>query len=416
VKNDKYVKRVVDTELADQLSSFGAVLIEGPRACGKTATAREVAASEVLLDIDETARAAIQIEPSVVLEGETPRLIDEWQIEPAIWNHVRRAVDNRGQPCQFILTGSSQPSDDVTRHTGAGRISRLRMRPMSLWEMGLSSEEVSLRALLSGEGVRAGESRLSIPDLTEQLSRGGWPGYLGRSTESAMKANRAYLDEIRRVDINRVEGVDRDPDKVGRLLRSLARAVATTTSEATLTSDVDPGADSLSRHTVSAYIRALARLHIVEDQPAWGPHLRSRSILRRSAKRHFIDPSLAVAALNASPERLLNDLSFLGLLFESLVVRDLRVYGQAMGARLYHYQDNTGLEADAILQTDDGRWLALEVKLGTGAIESAAENLRKLIERVDAPDNVGLGVIVSSGYGYMRPDGVSVIPIGALGP
>lgn len=414
-----YQARVVDAELAQRLASTGAVVIEGPKACGKTATARQVAASEVLLDVDENARRAIAVDPALVLAGAVPRLIDEWQIEPGIWNHVRRAVDDRGEPGQFILTGSAVPADDITRHTGAGRLTRLRMRPMSLFETGHSSGQISLRHLLAGDPPSSPDPGLSVAAITEQVAVGGWPGHRHRSVDQRLLAVRDYLEEIRRVDISRVDQTRRDPDKVGRLLRSLARNVATSVAGATLAADAGGADGALKDDTVREYLDALARLMIVEDQPAWAPHLRSKSILRHAAKRHFVDPSLAVAALRVTPQRLLDDLELLGFLFESMVVRDLRIYAQATDAMVYHYRDSTDLEVDAIVQTADGRWAAFEVKLGQGQVDGAAATLRKFADRVDirrsgAPST--LGVIVATGYGYRREDGVAVIPIGALGP
>lgn len=408
----RYRARLADHELRQRLGAAGAVVIEGPKACGKTATARRAAASEVLLDVDANARRAVAIDPALVLAGAAPRLIDEWQTEPAIWNHVRRAVDDRARPGQFILTGSAVPADDVTRHTGAGRLTRLRLRPMSLFETGRSSGAVSLRALLAGAAPRSAESAFSIEELAGQVCRGGWPGNLQRSVNQALQANRAYLDEIRRVDVGRVDETRRDPAKVGDLLRSFARNVATYAAASTMAAD-------LNNHTADAYLTALERLMIVEDQPAWAPHLRSRSRLRGAPKRHFVDPSLAVAALRADPDRLLRDLAWFGFLFESLVVRDLRVYAQHRDAEVLQYRDNTGLEVDAIVQAADGTWAAFEVKLGAGMIDAAAATLLRFARRVDPARSrapAALAVIVAGGYGYVRGDGIGVIPIGALGP
>ena len=417
-----YRPRIVDPELAARLAATGAVVIEGPKGCGKTATARQVARSEVLLDVDENARRAIAIDPGLVLDGPVPRLFDEWQLEPTLWNHLRRAVDARQQPGQFILTGSAAPTDDITRHTGAARITRLRMRPMSLFETGHATGAISLAALLAGESARSQESTLTVTDLATLVVIGGWPGNLTRTSAQAMQAARDYLDEIRRVDLSRVDRSTRDPGKVGRLLRALARHVATEASLATLMADTGgaEGEDgALARETVRDYLDALERVMIIEDQPAWAPHLRSRSRIRNAAKRHFVDPSLAAAALRATPARLLADLNALGLLFESLVVRDLRVYAQASDATVLHYRDNTGLEVDAIVEVSDGQWAAFEVKLGQGQVDAAAASLLTFASRVDtakcgAP--AALGVITASGYGYRRPDGVHVIPVGALGP
>ncbi|MDE2293525.1 MAG: ATP-binding protein [Elusimicrobia bacterium] len=413
-----YRPRVVDAELEQRLASTGAVVIEGPKACGKTATARRAAASEVLLDVDAAAREALAVDPALVLTGATPRLVDEWQAEPAVWNHIRRAVDERGRPGQFILTGSAVPADDVTRHGGAGRVARVRMRPFSLFESGHSTGAVSLAALLHGEAPASPDPGLTVAALAERVAVGGWPGFLGLGTEAALRAVRDYLEEARRVDVGRVDRRRRDPAKVGRLFVSLARNTATYVSAATLAADA-AGDGTLKDDTAREYLTALERLMLVEDQPPWAPHLRARSRVRGAPKRHFADPSLAAAALNADPQRLLKDLRWLGFLFESLVVRDLRVYAQRLGGRVLQYHDNTGLEVDAVVEADDGRWAAFEVKLGAGQVEEAAANLLKFAERVDQSScgrPSALGVIVGAGYGYRRPDGVSVIPIGALGP
>ncbi|MCA1789491.1 MAG: DUF4143 domain-containing protein [Thioalkalivibrio sp.] len=414
-----YRLRVVDDELRDLLSSTGAVVIEGPKGCGKTETARQLASSEVRLDVDPNARQAAAIDPSLVLEGATPRLLDEWQIAPDLWNHVRRAVDDRRETGQFILTGSAVPRDDLTRHTGAGRIVRMRMRPMSLFESGHSTGRVSLTALLQGKRPRAPDAGTTVPRIAERIAVGGWPGFIDYPVPNALMALRGYVDEIRRTDIQRVDNVAHDPARVLMLMRALARNVSTMVPLATLARDVGGDADALARNTVGAYYTALERLMVVEDQPAWAPHLRSRSRLRTTPKRHFVDPSLAVATIRATPERLLSDLNYLGYLFESLAVRDLRVYAQAADAQVLHYKDNTDLEIDAVVETAEGRWGAFEVKLGTGRVDQAAAALLKFADRIDTtkcgPAQV-LGVIVGTGFAYRRADGVAVIPIGTLGP
>jgi uncharacterized protein len=394
-------------------------VIEGPKACGKTATARQIAASEVLLDVDANARQAIAVDPALVLDGPTPRLIDEWQTEPAIWNHVRRAVDDRSAPGQFILTGSAVPPDDVTRHTGAGRITRLRMRPMSLFELGRSNGGISLAELLEGALSPSADPGLTVSDVVEEVAVGGWPGLRGRRVSEGLLAVRDYLDEIARVDVGRVDAKHRDPDRVTRLLQSVARNVATHAAATTLASDTGGADGPLKDDTVREYLAALERLMVVEDQPAWAPHLRSKHRLRTAPKRHFVDPSLAVAALRATPDRLLSDLKLLGFLFESLVVRDLRVYAQAADAQVSQYRDSGGLEVDAVVEARDGRWMAFEVKLGHGQLDAASASLRRFAERVDTAacgTPALLGVIVATGYGYRRADGVAVIPFGALGP
>lgn len=414
-----YRPRIVDRELTERLAATGAVVIEGPRACGKTTTARQAAASEVRLDVDEVARRLASLEPAGVLAGDAPRLIDEWQLEPAIWNHVRRAVDDRGLPGQFILTGSAAPADDATRHTGAGRLTRLRMRPLSLFEWGRSSGEISLARLLDGARESAGRTVIALDELAELIAVGGWPGNLGHSPQRALRANRDHLNEIQRLDVATGDGRRRDSARVAMLLRSLARNVATPAAVATLASDTGEGQSAIKAHTAADYLRALEQVMIVENQPSWPTHLRSRSVLRSKPTRHLADPSLAVAAVRATPDRLVREPDFLGLLFESLVVRDLRVYAQAMDAEVFHYRERDGLEVDAIVQSGAGPWAAFEIKLGEGRADSAARNLLRLARRID-PERMGepraLGVIVSSGYGYTREDGVQVIPIGALGP
>lgn len=414
-----YAPRVVDWELSTRLAAVGAVLIEGPKACGKTETALRVSASVVRLDVDPTARAAAELDPSLILDGDPPQLIDEWQVEPQLWNYVRRAVDDRQRPGQFILTGSAVPADDVNRHSGAGRFSTLRMRPMSLFESGHSTGAISLAALMSGNAPRSPGTDLDVRAVAERITVGGWPAQQQAAVPDGAQAARDYLEQIRQVDLSRLEGVQRDPAKVGRLMSSLARKVATEAAVTTLATDSGGLEGPLHRGTVTDYLDTLERLLIVENQPAWAPHMRSRSVLRTSPKRHFVDPSLAVAALRASPDRLLADLELLGLLFESLVVRDLRVLSQPLDGEVLHYRDNKGLEVDAIVQLTGGRWAAFEVKLGQAPVDAAAATLVKFAAAVDTSaigPPAALAVITATGYGYQRPDGVSVIPIGALGP
>ena len=412
-----YRPRVADQELLRKLESAGAVLIEGPKACGKTETARQLAASEVRLDIDADARQAVQVAPNIVLDGPVPRLIDEWQVEPEIWNHVRHAVDDRQGRGQFILTGSASPADDETRHSGGMRFARLRMRPMSLYEAGVSTGRVSLGRLLEGEPAEAPDPGVTVEDLAEEIARGGWPATRDLDERAAREATRDYLDQIRRTDINSIDGTRRDPEKLALLFRSLARNVATHVTVATLAADVD---DGLKRQTASEYLDALVRLFVVENQPAWAPHLRSRHQLRKADKRHFVDPSLAVAALGTSSNGLLKDLNLLGFLYESLVVRDLRIYSQPLEGEVKQFRNNIGQEVDAIVTTADGAWAGFEIKLGgETAIDEGAESLKRFKEQIDTAkcgEPAALGVIVAKGYGYSRPDGVQVIPIGALGP
>ena len=416
-----YLPRVVDAELTSRLGAAGAVLIEGPKACGKTETARQVAASEVLLDVDTNAQATLAVAPELVLNGPTPRLIDEWQIGAnVVWNNVRRLVDDRQQRGQFILTGSAVPADDTRRHAGSGRFSVLRMRPMSIFELGRSSAQVSLNALLDGNPPSCGDPGLSLPDLVELVCAGGWPTNLGASVADALQANRDYLAHLRQVDVGRVGTTTvRGPRKLERFLASLARNSATEANISVLCADTAGPDEPFARSTAYAYLDALTRLMVVEDQPAWSVHLRSKAALRQQPKRHFVDPSLAVAALGASPAALLGDLKAFGFLFESLVVRDLRILSQPLVGTVHHYRDNRGLEVDAVVSVADGRWGAFEVKLGATQVDAAAANLLAFADRVDTT-RVGapavLAVLTGAGYGYRRRDGVAVVPIGALAP
>lgn len=417
--SDGYIPRVVDSEVAAALRSVPAVVLEGSRACGKTSTGREHTKSEVMFDSDRSARTAARIDPERVLEGPEPRLLDEWQVVPDLWNHVRGAADKGRRPGRFILTGSAAPADQATRHSGAGRMTRIRMRPMSLYESGLSTGEASLANLFgqSVEFVQRPDPRLH--DLIEAACRGGWPACARLDIIAAQDYAVSYLREISRADIPLLGGPARDPIGVERLLRSLARNISTEASRRTLASDTD-GERALDPRTVAVYLDALRQVFVVEDLPAWSARLRSRVRLRQSAKRHLVDPSLAVAALGADPQRLWGDLSTYGLLFESMAIRDLRVYAQPNRARIAHYRDSSGLEVDAIIERRDGAWIAMEIKLGgDAAVEAAASALLKMADKVDrrhigAPSN--LAVITATGFGYRRPDGVLVVPITALGP
>jgi predicted AAA+ superfamily ATPase len=413
-----YLPRIVDGELERRLAANGAVVIEGAKACGKTETARRQAASEVLLDIDVAAQEAAELDPGLILPGPVPRLIDEWQVVAPVWNRVRREVDQRGTPGQFILTGSAVPADDQTRHGGAMRFGRILMRPMALSELRRSTGEISLAAILDDAASAAADPGLELGGLVDEIVRGGWPGNRDLSLDDAAQALRDYLEQIRRTDIHRVDGVQRDPQRVGAVMRSLARNVGTQAALSTIAADAAGSDAPVTYETVGSYLSALERLMVIENAEAWSTHLRSSHQLRSTPTRYFTDPSLAVAALRASPETLLGDLNYLGLLFESLVVRDLRVYSQPLDGRVYHYRDNSNLEVDAIVDCG-GRWAAFEIKLGVNQVEEAAANLLKFARRVDTTrrgEPSALGVIAGSGYGYVRSDGVHVIPIGALGP
>jgi len=414
-----YKQRVVDLELADKLGAVEAVLIEGPRGCGKTWTARTRANSLVRLDIEDALREAGRVAPQVLLPGDRPRLLDEWQLVPGLWNHVKVEVDESGAKGQFILTGSSVPPDTSTRQPASTRFGRIRMRPMSLAESGHSSGGISLAGLFAGAAQPTAGPGLDIHAIAARIVIGGWPTLVDGTPEQAMIALRGYLDDVSRVDLQRLDGVRRDPANVERVVRSIARNVSTAASATAIGRDV-AGSDSVvDRHTVVDYIKALSRVFVIEDLPAWGPSLRSRSTLRVAEKRHFVDPSLAATALGISPERMVLDTNTMGLLFESLVVRDLRIYAQALNeSRVCYYQDDTGLEADAIVVHRDGRWAAFEVKLGQSLVDEAARNLLSLADRVDQDAHgrpAALAVVTGWGAAYQRDDSVWVIPIGTLG-
>ena len=415
-----YLPRVVDGEVESALRVTPAVVIEGPRATGKTWTGHRFAASAVTLDDSDDVRLAVALDPAALLDGDTPRLLDEWQLAPQIWNPMRHACDRRAQPGQFILTGSANPPDDVTRHSGAGRVLRVRMRPMSLYESGESSGVVSLGQLLDGAPTAAGHSDLSIADLVDLVCRGGWPWLLDESPTAAQARLRGYLGEIARTDVARSGGPAHDPVGVSRLLVSLGRNESTDTSYKTLANDMSGSRDTPTHpRTVKRYTDALSRLFFLEGLPAWAPHLRSRTQLRRSEKRYFVDPSLAVAALRTGPRRLRADLSFFGLLFESLVMRDLRVYAQTNDCRMSYYRD-TSMEVDAVIERGDGEWMAAEIKLGgEKLIEQGVSSLLRLRRKVNT-NRVGepsaLVVITATGYGFNHREGVQVVPISTLGP
>ncbi len=412
----EYLPRIIESLLSDSLEAVGAVVIEGPRAVGKTETGRRASGSEIRVDT-EAARQTFAADPELLLQGATPRLIDEWQVEPALWNRVRRAVDDRQAKGQFILTGSAVPLDDPIRHTGAGRFIHMRMRPMTLAETGHSTEAVSLAAILAGERPSAQDPGIRIADIAERIVIGGWPANLGLSSAQAMRAMSGYIDDVCRADVQRLDGVRRDPDGVRRLISSLARNVATSTTIGSLTADANGSDGTLLGQTISIYLDALERLMVTEHLPAWRPPLRSRARLRAAPVRHLSDPSLATAALNASPSRLLREIRWMGFLFESLVVRDLRVYAQALDGRLFHYRDSNGLEADAVIELPDGRWAAFEIKLGSSSavVDEAAANLLRLRDVLAGEAPAALGVITGSGYSLTRPDGVLQIAIGSLG-
>ena len=416
-----YRERIAETEAQSTLGTARALLVEGPKGCGKTWFAKRFARSEVLLEQDRAALTLAQAVPDRVLEGATPRLIDEWQRAPALWGAIRGACDRRAEPGQFILTGSATPADDLTRHSGALRVQRLALRTMSLAEQGLSSQAVSLGDLLNGIQCDASPTGQHLPDVVDTLCRGGWPGLDSQiPVADTARFLRSYLDDIARTDIRQVDGVERDPVRVSALIRSLARNVATAASLNKLARETSADAP-LGRHTVRSYLDALKRLHVLEPLSAWPTHLRSRSALLTSPKHHFCDPSLAVSALRATPQALLADPEALGLLFESLVVKELRIYAQASDAEVYSFTDTAGAEADAIVDARDGRWIAVEVKLGNDEqIDHAARSLLVVSKKIDETrmgKPAALVVITGAdGYAYQRSDGVSVVPLFSLGP
>ena len=424
----EYRKRVVDSILDFYLECMGAVLIEGPKWCGKTRTGEEHAKSvSKLQDPDnvDKYRAAVKAKPSILLEGPTPRLIDEWQDFPILWNAVRHLVDERGEDGQFILTGSAVPreekkDEESPRHTGTGRIIRMHMRPMSLWESGESTGEISLSDLFDGAGDVAGQSRVGTDELAHLVCRGGWPqAVLAKSPRAAYLKSASYIDEVVHEDVHRVDGVERNPDRVRNLLKSLARNISTLTTAETILQDLKTNDPTICEKTLSSYVNALRKIFLVEDVPAWSPSLKSRLAIRSAAKRQFVDPSVATAVLGATPRRLLNDFRSFGSLFESLCVRDMRVYAQPLDGEVRHYRDQTGLEVDMIVALKDGRWGAVEVKLGAGDIDSAANGLKKLKAKVDV-SRMGhpsfLMVLTGTDLGYVREDGVIVCPLGCLKP
>lgn len=411
-----YQSRILDRELALRLESVGAIVIEGAKGTGKTESARQVARSAVFLDTDSQVRHLLEIDPAVVLEGARPRLIDEWQLAPELWNHVRRAVDDSKVPGQFILTGSATPADDSTRHSGAGRFSRMRLRPLTFVETGDSAGAVSLAALFAGEPCQATVSDVPLAAVVERIVKGGFPATLPLSLAAAKQFNSDYLDQISRVDIEADGRLDHDPVKVRALLRSLARNVATEARVSTLIADLYEERTELARTSVYRYLDTLTRVFLLEEQPAWSTRLRSSATLRKAPKRHLVEVALAAAALNADEHRLRRDPLTLGLLFESSVYQNLLVYAAGTGAAPYHYRDSYGREIDIVLQAPGGAWLGVEVKLGAGQVEAAAANLLAIAGDVDAQPPTGLLVITATGYAYTRPDGVRVVPITLLGP
>lgn len=419
--NDKsYMSRVCDAELQLVLQSSGAVLIEGAKWCGKTSTASKASRSVLYMQDPDNAGSYLAMAdtlPSLLLKGETPRLIDEWQVAPVLWDAVRFEVDKRGETGQFILTGSAVPSDNVIAHTGTGRISRLTLRPMSLFESLESNGAVSLRALFDGNHNVEAMSDLSIEQIAFALCRGGWPASVKMQGATALRMSVDYVEAVINHDVSRVDNVEKNPSRVRLLLRSLARNIATTATYQTIMSDIEASDITISDKTISSYMNALRRIFVVDDLPAWSPSLRSKTAIRTSPKRHFVDPSIATAVLRTNPEGVLNDFQYFGFLFEALCTRDIRVYAQVNDGDVFYYRDKSGLESDLIVRLHDGRWAAIEVKLGKKQIDEAAKNLLALKARIDE-DKMGkasfLMVITGGQYAYRRNDGVLVVPLGCL--
>ncbi|MCD8021674.1 MAG: DUF4143 domain-containing protein [Lachnospiraceae bacterium] len=426
----EYIHRLVDQELSDRLEAFGATLLVGPKWCGKTTTAEQQAKSILRMqDIDrrEAYQVTARTKPSLLLKGENPRLIDEWQDAPVLWDAVRLDVDRRGEVGLYILTGSTSVRTDEILHTGTGRISRLKMLPMSLYESGESNGTISLGQLFRDESLDIDGilSELSIEQLIFAACRGGWPGTIKlRSDKAKLMIATSYLDNICESDISTVDGVKRNPVWARLVLKSYARNISTFSKKSSILKDIATNEESFSISTLDAYVNALQRLFVLEDIDAWCPSIRSATVIRAGKKHEFIDPSIAVAALGLTPEYLEQDLKTFGFLFECLCIRDLKIYSQSLGGALSYYHDRYGLEADAVLHLRDGRYALIEFKLGSREIEEGAKHLLELRDLIEAynkketqcplrlPDL--LLVITGGEMAYAREDGVKVIPIGCL--
>ena len=420
-----YKKRIADKLLDGLLEASGAVLIEGPKWCGKTTTAEQHASSVIYMNdpaIEEQIKLIDGISIKRLLKGATPRLIDEWQVMPRLWDAIRFEVDHRDNGIgQFILTGSAVPAKrDSIQHSGTGRFSWLTMRTMSLWESGESSGEVCLEELFNGKQADAGERKIEIDELAFLASRGGWPEALTMGKKAALKQASLYIDAVCNTDISRVDNVRRDSTFCHKLLRSYARNIGTQASISTLVSDiVTNDIDSMNEATLASYLTALRMIFLIEDMPAWNPNLKSKSAIRTSDTRYFTDPSIAVASLAIGPHDLLNDLKTFGYIFENMAIRDLRVYADALDGHVYHFRDRNGLECDAVIHLRNGHYGLVEIKLGgKTAIEEGVASLKKLASRIDTvhmPAPSFMMVLTGVGqYAYTRPDGVQVVPLGCL--
>ena len=418
--SENYLLRLCDIELQKALEASGAVLIEGAKWCGKTSTASSAAKSKLYMqDPDNSASylAMADTKPSLLLRGDSPRLIDEWQMAPVLWDAVRFEVDKRSEMGQFILTGSAVPSDNVVAHTGTGRISRLLMRPMSLYESQESNGTVSLADLFIGKHELESISSLTVEQIAFVLCRGGWPASISRKGKTALRMSMDYVEAVINYDVSKVDGVEKNPNRVRLLMRSLARNISTLASNQTILSDIEATDTTISDKTITSYLNALQRIFVVEDLPAWSPSLRSKTAIRTSSKRHFVDPSIATAAMRTTPEGILTDFKTFGFLFESLCTRDMRVYAQINDGDVFHYRDKSGLEVDLIVCLRDGRWGAIEVKLGNKEIEDAAKNLLTFKKKVDADkmrEPSFLMVLTGGQFAYQREDGVLVVPLGCM--
>ncbi|MCQ2132736.1 MAG: DUF4143 domain-containing protein [Bacteroidaceae bacterium] len=420
----KYKQRIADRILERKVMGKGAVLIEGPKWCGKTTTAKQLAKS--VLDLGDSAvlkqsSGLIEISPKTLLEGETPRLIDEWQALPPIWDSIRSEVDKRGEPSQFILTGSSVlPEADETVHSGTGRFATIKMRPMSLYESGESTGTVSLKDLFDGKPIEVKQNGLNLEDIAYLTCRGGWPWATIISKKVALDQAFDYVDSVIQRDIQRVDKVKRNAERAKLLMRSYARNISQQVSYNTIRKDMlSNDSSTLDEDTLADYIKALKKLFVIEDLPAWSPNIRSKAAIRTSDTRHFVDPSIGTAILGLGPKDLINDLKSFGFFFEDMVVRDLRVYAEALDGELYHYRDSNRLECDTVLHRRNGSYALMEVKLGGEQnIEDGAKSMLSLAVNIDTdkmPAPSFMAVIVGVGqYAYQRKDGVYVIPIGCL--
>jgi len=424
---DDYRPRVVDALLKRKLEGKGAVLIKGPKWCGKTTTAEQVAKSVLYMadtgSRDQNIKLAT-IDPHLILDGQTPRLIDEWQVAPVLWDAVRYEVDRRKKHGQFILTGSVVMHDEVDsqqiQHTGTGRIARLVMRPMSLWESGDSNGQVSLRTLFQSPERIAGTCDLTLQDIAFFTCRGGWPDTISMDHDVALDQAFDYVDAVAEIDISEVDHVNRNPEQARRLLRSYARNQGTQTPLTTLRDDMKTNeSETFSEDTVGSYVKALNKIYVIEDMHAWNPNLRSKTAIRNSDNRYFIDPSIATAALGLGPTDLISDLNTFGLIFETLCVRDLRVFADALDGNVYHYRDKDKLECDAIVHLRNGSYGLIEIKLGGDAlIEEGVKSLLTLAKKIDTTRMKSpsfLMVLTAVGkYAFRGTNGVYVVPIGCL--